>query len=252
MKKIIEILKDLGLEEKEIKIYLAALEGSPCSVIDLSKRTEMERTSIYNFINGMIQKGIIVPTAIGNKFLYSAAQPEELVNLLDKKKERLLEILPELALMFTKSGSKKPKIRFYEGAEGIKKIYYNLIEEKGGELLFYSSVETMYKELSTTFWDNWIKKKVKSGIPSRGISPSDQFVTGNYSMDVNKKALRDLITVSEKEFPIKNEIMVYKNKMTLVSFGEEKMGVLIESEQIADTQRAIFDLLWNNLKRGRK
>lgn len=250
MKKINEILKDLGIEEKEIEIYLAALEGSPCSVIDLAKRTNMKRTSVYNFLNGMIRKGIILPTAVGSKFLYSAALPEDLVHLLDKKKERLMEILPELSMMFIKSGSKKPKIKFYEGVEGIKKVYHDtLTASLGSEQLYYSSLESVYSGLSESFWKDWYTKRVARKIFAKGIMPSDSETEKRYSKKINKEQMRDVILVPQHDLPIENEMIIYENKIALVSFGEDKMGVIIESRQIAGLQRAIFNLLWKALKK---
>jgi len=249
MKKAEEILKELGIKDREIDIYLAALEGSPCSVIDLAKRTGMKRTSIYNFINNMIRRGLIIPTASGKKFLYAATNPNDLIQIVDKQKEKLLEIIPELSLIFTKSGSKKPKIRFYEGIEGLKEVYNDTLDQKeGSEILAYANFEEVYRIFPETFRKSYLNKRVnRKKIFTKAIARIGKYAQVHSKL--NKKELRETILIPEKEFPISNEINIYDDRVAILSFGDEKIGVIIESRQIADTQRAIFNLLWKNLKK---
>ncbi|KKU45024.1 MAG: hypothetical protein UX62_C0043G0003 [Microgenomates group bacterium GW2011_GWA2_46_7] len=68
----------------------------------------------------------------------------------------------------------------------------------------------------------------------------------------NKEELRETIILPRKDFPVSNEINIYQNKVAIMSFGDEKIGIIIESQQIADTQRAIFNLLWKSLKKTQK
>lgn len=75
--------------------------------------------------------------------------------------------------------------------------------------------------------------------------PSDGH--GNEHIENSKIELRETILIPQKEFPIKNEINITKNKIAIFSLAEEMIAVVIESKQIADTQRAIFNLLWKNL-----
>ena len=77
--------------------------------------------------------------------------------------------------------------------------------------------------------------------------PSDEYIKEH--VKANKEELRESILLPEKEFPISNEINIYQNKVAILSFGDEKIGIIIESQQIADTQRAIFNLLWKSLKK---
>ena len=57
------------------------------------------------------------------------------------------------------------------------------------------------------------------------------------------------MVIPVKDFPIANETFTYQNKVAILNYGDEKTGVIIESQQNADAQRAIFNLLWKLLKR---
>ena len=67
----------------------------------------------------------------------------------------------------------------------------------------------------------------------------------------NKKELREVLTVPKCDFPINNEISIYQDKLAIRSYSDDKLVVVICSQQIADTQRAIFNLLWKLLKKNK-
>lgn len=248
MKNIIETLKQLGFEEKETEVYLAAIEKVPCSILDLAKKTKIKRTSIYNFLDHMINNGLIEKVIVGKRTLYAASRPEDLTKVLEKKIEMLSEIIPDLSLLYGKSDSVKPRIRFHEGAEGLKNIYNDTItkEMEGGEYLFYSSFEEEYKAFAPYFWKVYINKRVERKVKVRGIMSEDIYSVAHTQED--KKELRESIVVSAKELEIPSTMLIYGNKVALLSLGNEKVGMIIESERIAKTQRSIFNLLWKNLK----
>ena len=76
--------------------------------------------------------------------------------------------------------------------------------------------------------------------------PTDEYAHNH--LNDNKQELRQTLMIPKNKFSITNEINIYQDKVAIISLGEEKVGVIIKSKQIADTQRAIFNLLWNNLR----
>ena len=61
-------------------------------------------------------------------------------------------------------------------------------------------------------------------------------------MEKNKEQLRDVKIVNEEFFSLNNEINIYNNKLAIASYNKEFFGVLIESEEIYKSQKAIFEL----------
>lgn len=246
MTKNIENLKQLGLSEKEASVYLAALEYGPTTLARIAQKAGIKRTTIYEFLDSMLNKGILVMTVTGKRALYTGLPPENLEKLLEKQKEVIQDLIPSLSLLAQKGGS-RPKIRFYEGIEGVKTIYNDCIDQpQGGSMVFASAFEDVHEVLPPSFMASFLKKKVERGIWARGIVPSGKYATERTRN--NKKELRESIVIPEKEFPIRGETIVYQNKVAITSLGEEKASVIIESEQIADNQRAIINLLWKALK----
>jgi HTH-type transcriptional regulator, sugar sensing transcriptional regulator len=240
-------LQQLGLTKNEAKLYLAALEFGPATIAHLAKKSNVQRTTIYEFIEQMINKGIIIKTVSGKRNLYASASPKYLENLIEKQKSIIKSLMPELLSLAEKSPH-KPIIRVFEGIDGIKKVFQDTLNQPPESVIkYFASYKESFEAMSTTYMTNYVNRRVKNRIYSKGILRSDEYEKKHTKE--NKKELRESISLPEKEFPITHNVMIYQNKISIISFGQEKFSVILESQQIADSQRAIFDLLWKNLKK---
>jgi len=239
-------LQQLGLNEKEAKVYLSALEFGPTTVAKLAQKSGIKRTSIYEFLPDMLTRGIVIATVSGKRTLYSGISPRELNVLIDKQHKVLEQLTPEL-LLLTKQSPQKPKIRFYEGGEGLKYVFNDTLNQPdGSKVLFIGSWAETFYVVPQAFVDQYIVKRKRHNINVRSIVPYDKYATEGKKKD--KAELRETIIVPENKLPIKTKINIYANKIAILSFGDEKISLIIESQQIADTLKAIFNLLWDNLK----
>lgn len=226
---------------------MISLETGPATVAKLAQKSGLKRGTIYEFLGEMIEKGILEIFISGKRKLYSGVAPKKLHKIIDRQKEILENLLPDLSLL-TVGASSKPKIKFYEGREGMLKIYYEILDlPEGSEVLGFATYEGIHKLFPKNEIDRYIKKRAAKKIRQKLIVPTDQYI--EQRVVDNKKELRETIMIPKNKFSISSEINIYQNKVAIVSLGEEKMGVIIESNQIADMQRAIFNLLWNALKK---
>ncbi|HRY59766.1 MAG TPA: helix-turn-helix domain-containing protein [Patescibacteria group bacterium] len=251
MQKTIQLLKTLGLDEREAKTYLTALEIGSSTIAYLAKKTGVKRTSLYVYIEDMIARGLISITVSGKRKLYEALEPEGLEALIERQKEAVDILVPELLLLSRKS-PEKPRIRFYEKEEGLKHLFNeSLNQAHGSEILCYSNYEEYYKVFDEKFTNDYIARRVAKEISVRTILTENKLAT-EITKKQNKKELREIITVPYDKLPIAIEMHIYENKLAIMSFGNERIGVLIESPQIVNTQRAIFNLLWEKLETDEK
>lgn len=240
-------LKQLGLSQKEAQLYLIALETGPATVAKLAQKSGLKRGTIYEFLGGMLQKGLLEMTISGKRKLYASVEPKKLHKIIEKQQEILENLLPDLSLL-TIGTAAKPKIRFYEGREGMLSVFYDIFElPEGSEILGFATYEGIHKLFSQKEIDVYIQKRAAMKIQQKLIVPTDEHIEQRVSD--NKKELRETIMIPRKNFLIKSDISIYQNKVAIVSLAEEQVGVIIESSQIADTQRAIFNLLWSSLKK---
>lgn len=239
-------LEQLGLSDKEAKLYLAVLELGEANIQQIAQKSGVKRTTAYDVINSLKEKRLLTEITKNKKSLFSAEDPRKLEGQLDEKKETLKKILPEL-LSITNLLDKKPTIKFYEGNEGIKEVYKDTLNYPDQELQAWVTAEAM-----TGFDVDWlenyyVKKRLEKKIWVRVIAPDAENIVKNYK-STDEKSLRKTKLVSAEEFPFEVEINLYgKNRIAVMSFGE-KIGLIIESPKLYRTLKSIFELSWKDVR----
>lgn len=242
-------LERIGLNEKEARLYLAALELGESNIQQLAKKSSVKRTTAYDIIDSLKKRGLISQSSRNKKTLFSATDPNKLEEDLDEKKHALKRILPEL-MMIANSIDKKPKVRFFEGYEGIKEVYKDTLHFSDSELLAWVSPDAI-NAFDVEFLDEfYLPKRVQKKIWVRAIAPDVEQMQGY--KEVDEKSLRKTRLSDAQAFPLKVEINLYgKNKIAAMSF-EEKFGMIIESQRIFETLQSIFEMNWKALESRNK
>ena len=122
-------LKEFGLTDKEIKVYLACIKLGTALVQDIAKKAGTYRTYTYEILKSLKEKGLVSYIIKSGKQYFEVARPEKLLNILKEKKQKIQKLMPQLETLY-KSVVDKPKIEIYEGKEGIKTVIDDLIKTK--------------------------------------------------------------------------------------------------------------------------
>ena len=238
-------LEQLGLSEKEARIYLAVLELGEANIQKIAQKSVIKRTTVYDVINSLKEKRLLTEISKRKKTIFTAEDPRKLDNQLDEKKEILKRILPEL-LSITNRLEKKPIIKFYEGDDGIKEAYKDTLNFPDQELLAWVSPESHTSFDIKWLDENYLPKRVAKQIWARVIASDSAEIQDYKSRD--EKSLRKTKLVSADEFPFEVEINLYgKNRIAVMSFAE-KMGLIIESPKLYRTLKSMFELNWKFLE----
>ncbi|MBI3332108.1 hypothetical protein HYZ99_04080 [Candidatus Peregrinibacteria bacterium] len=240
-KDLIHILEAVGLDDKEAQLYLAGLQLGTAPASDYAKKAGVNRITTYNALEELVQKGYFTKVKKVRSKWYAPVAPEYLSLEARKSAEALDRALPELRSL---QGAKyrKPRVRFFEGWEGVRHVYEDTLTAKS-ELLNFANSGVVRK-----FWPNYdeeyVAERMKRGIALRGIAPNDEVGQRVHGQD--KERLREIRLVSATDFDFRNEINVYDHKVAIVSFGDGKdmFGVIMESKEVAETQRQIFEMAW--------
>lgn len=237
------MLKSLNLSEAQGAVYVAALELGQATMQALAKKSGVKRTSIYNFIEEMKERQLIVETRKKKRNVYSAVAPDQLMEMERLRLHELQQLMPELTAIQNK-GRNKPHVTFYEGVEGIKEVYADSLKEKKTIYGFWD-YENATKVMGEEYYDSYYRPERKRlNIFYKGIlrdSPATRA-----SLQYDNKAFRESKFIQKGEFT--TEINIYGNKVALLSFlNKPPFGVLIEDKDIADTLRTAWENLWDKL-----
>ncbi len=237
MKKIIEILKNLGFEEREIKIYLTLIRNESLTALKISKETRIDRTTVYDILERLIDKGI-VSFIIKNKTKhYNALSPEKLLVYFNEKYVSLKNIIPDLKII---SNIKKEETKFevFQGLEGIKSILKDLVNTKKRYQVIGFRKE--YEDLLSYFNEHSIKKLDSFKVEEKAILPKGEKI---------KKLEYGKYKYIEKGFLSPITTLIYDNKVAFFIWTEPEYAMLIQNDTFVKGYREYFDLLWKIAKR---
>ena len=236
------ILEQLGLKDKKADVYLAALELGSATVIEISKKAGIKRTTCYDILMDLIKMGLVSETSKGKKRLFIGEDPEKILGDLENKEKLLSGILPQLKAVYNIKGV-KPKIRFYEGKEGLREVYADTLKYSG-EIAAFAS-EDVVRALGREWADDYLKKRVKKNIRVRVILPKTEYVFKIIGED--RELLRTSKLIDPQKYPFSIEINIYGHKKVALMSSREEMGIIIEGDEVYKTMKLIFELLWDNL-----
>lgn len=243
--KILKSLQNLGLNVNEQRVYFALLQLEKATANQIAYKSKVKRPTTYDILYRLRDEGFIAETVENGKRYFIADNPKKILDRIEDQKSSFKGDLPYLLSIYN-TNDKKPKVSYFEGEDGIKRLYEDTLDTltKGDEILAYVTKETL--DFLPTFSKNYVKKRKIKGVKLRGLYNSSVEISKHLKRD--KCELRESRVIDEKMFPLENEINIYANKMIIITYKPEPFGVLIESNEVAKTQRTIFELAWRGAK----
>ncbi|MDO8593965.1 MAG: helix-turn-helix domain-containing protein [bacterium] len=237
-------LQSFGWSEKEATIYIALLELGKGTVTEISRKSGISRTNSYNILDSLSNKGVVSISGKEPKQEYAAESPETITTALKRQAEEITErirkseeIVPELTLLHAKQN--RPKVKFYEGADGLRQVYEDTLTASE-PIRAYASVDDVHKALPSYF-PNYYKRRAKKGIAIRAIFPKTEVSTELATRDTEEK--REVAFIPREKYDFSPEINIYDDKIMIASW-REKLGIIIESAEIAHAMKQIYELAW--------
>ncbi len=175
-------LQKLNFDKKEADVYLALLELGEANIEQIAKKSKIKRTTVYHVIEALKTKGYIEMAKIGKKTLFYAQNPNKIKEKLEEKKLVLDKIMPGL-LSITNTIDKKPKIRYFEGKEGIREIYKDTLKHHDQEMLVWTTEDILEYFDVDWLWKYYVIKRVKNKIWQRTIAPDIEYAKELAGMD---------------------------------------------------------------------
>ncbi len=253
---MIDELKKIGLSENEARVYVALLELGNATAQETSKKSGVNRPTTYVQIENLMKMGLISSfekdSGRGStKTFFKAEDPEHLVNVLEKEKKEaalresvLRAALPELGKIFMSAGE-RPRVRFFEGMDGLRTMQEEFIKETGREVVeitSYDDVIRLFPQLGKEFKPRRLKKDVHVTM----IYTSSQ---GAILKSSDQEDLRKSYLIPSDQFPVAADLSVSDNIVGFFVLKEKPFGIIIENEHIAGALRSLFNLALDSTKK---
>lgn len=255
---LLSSIEDLGLSEKEARVYLASLMIGPATVQKIADQAEVKRVTAYVILESLASLGLVSQSNQGKKTYFTAEDPISLRRLIDKKEQQIQEqknsfeaLLPDLAAL-KNIPAESPSVKFYEGAEGIEsvvKFYFDL--NKDAKVLHAISNIDQVNQYFPDFKENMANPaRINAGIVSRFIYTSSE---GPVLRATDKLSMRESRYVPGDRFPLNGDITIVGDSVVILSLtGSKPIGITINSREVAEGLRAVFELAWQTAERFQK
>ena len=239
-----ELIQALGLTEHEVAVYLAALELGEGNIQEISRKSGVKRTSIYNFIDTLKERQLLSEIKKGKRKLYSAVSPNHLVDEQKSKMASVERLIPQL-LAIQNNVRNKPKVSFYQGLEGLKEIYRITLRDK--HIIYaWEDLDAAIGALPWSFLDWYTTQRVAKKIAARCIDRDSKFAR-DWTTKNDVPLMRETRFVVSEEFG--TEINIFGNKVAFFRWDKQNpFGVVIEDKGIATALRVAWQELWNRLE----
>lgn len=246
------ILRSFDLSDKEMAVFLQSLELGSQPASSIARVSELPRNTVRSILDNLVKQGLMIKTTRANTQYYATETKENLVRNLKQRRMRLNQAIDEQLHLLEEYGSEltsrrwaasRPKITFYEGSAGLEKVYEDTLT--ASHLKSWATYEALYEGMGDYF-PSYFKRRAKKGIPMRSIHPDTPKAKEGQALD--REELRESALVPADRFNWTPEIQIYNGKVNITS-GKEKLGIIIESQEIADALEAIFDLSYEAAER---
>ena len=231
-----QILQEIGLSNTEAKVYLALLELGSALAGAITKRSEVNRTNVYDALERLIEKGLVTYVISANRKVFEPVNPERLQQILKEKEKRLVSVMQKLQLKYKKIKAKE-EATIFKGKKGIKSIFEDILKEKKD--LFVYGAESRFADMFPAYQKHWNDRRAKSKIKVNMI----------YNENVRKRKIKEKLKLLEMKFLPKHynfpsTIVIYGDKVVTIVWTELPFGFMIRSKDAAKSNMNFFDILW--------
>ena len=232
------ILEQIGLSKGEAETYTILLKIGEATASEIAKQTKIARPNIYDYLNKLKEKGLISFITKENKIYYTPLSPEKILDYLNEKRESIEQNLPEMLSIYQKE-KKKTKIEVYEGPAGLKILMNDVINE-GKDFIGWGASDKVKEYLPEYFIKRYVKQRETKKIKAKMLV-------------VEKEGrLRTPFTQFKeipKEYSSTSTTVIYGNKIGIIIYILIPITIIIESEELANSYRKHFELLYKKTRK---
>ena len=236
MAEIEKILEKIGFSQNEIKVYLTLNDHGSMKAGRLSKLASIDRSSAYNALKLLQEKGFVSYVFIGKVKWFQAVGPKRILDYIKEQEEDIQSILPELSERH-KRNKIEGQVRLFKGYKGIKTVFLDMIRTGKDNYVFGS--EGQFSEKMPDFAYQFDRMKREKGFKTQMIIRK-----GRKELDSKSSEHRYLPNISESP-AVTN---IYGDKVAILIWTDEPEGIIIENAAAAKAYKSYFDSMWKNAK----
>lgn len=251
------ILRNIGLSEGEIKVYVALLRLGLVTVKPIIKHTSLQSSSIYHILDSLTEKGIISHQLKNKRRYFYAINPDQLLEYIDEKQNKIEQerneiqtIIPALAQI---KQIKKPdqQVLIFEGWRGVLNAFKEAYKQIKPGTIAYAYTITQHFGGADPKQVRWLINKVRQMRDNLNKRNSKKIImkviaekNSQIGLDQAKTKLTKVKFI-DKHYTNPAVINIYGDITIIALWLQKPLAFYIISKEVADSFRNNFELLWN-------
>lgn len=237
---MIDRLAALGLDDKEQRFYLAALQLGAASVADVATRAGVSRTNGYDLFERLEQKGLLSQTSASTGVRKIVAEdPAVLIRDWERKRMMLNELVPELRSIYN-GNSSRPRTRLYEGREGIERALWETLECRSKMLYAILSMHELREVPGLQWMEGFIAERIRKRIELKVLRSPARETDNIWPTEAYRE-----VRFAPKGVDLSMSMYINDDTVTYVSSKEENYALIIESRELATLNLNFFNSIWS-------
>lgn len=243
-----DVLRELGLTEGEIKVYLALIGLGETTSGPIVEQSGVSVSKVYLILDKLAHKGLISHIVKQGVKYFKAAEPERLLTYIKQKREalqmqekKIKELIPELRLKQSAILTAETA-QVFDGLKGIQTARERTLQimKKGDEMWIIGIARTPYDRL-TPYFVEYHERRWKKGIFCH-------YLYNTYARDFGEKSAT--YPLSEVRYMPEKLIThawmeVYADTVTIGINKGKAFSVVIQNQEVADSFKIYAKLLWS-------
>jgi len=247
----LEVLKNIGLSEGEIKVYQALLESGEQSANKIILASGLKKGDAYNKINDLVHRGFIEEFTKAKKKHFRLTDPRNLethlhdqINAISMTQREIGAIMPSILSVYNLTYH-KPGVQFFEGKEAIIRPQEDVLGATTEVLQVIDSEKLNHFFPKETA--HYTRARIKKGVRKKILMPDTPENRQHLANDRNQEYfnLTEVRFIPRDNPVFQTSFLIYDNKISYSTFSEDNViAIIIEDKNIAITNRGLFDFIW--------
>lgn len=236
-----EMFQKIGFNAKEATLYTILYQRGPNPVSTLAKLSGIKRTTVYDILKNLIERGLILNFQQGGTSYFAI---DDVQKLYFEQKEKALyaeKIVQELKS--NPLNTESLQINYYKGQEGYRQMYEDILRHKPPEFVGWMNIDNFYSGIDLKREEEWTKERHQKGIKVRLIMQESPLSHSLKKEDA--KINREIKIIPAKKFPFESSAFIYENHITFFNTTNEVFtGIRIQHPEFYRMQKEVFEMTW--------
>ena len=240
--RVYEALSQLGINDKQARVYLAILRLGKSKVGEIAKLAQEIRTTTYHHLDYLESRGLITATRSGKQTHYLANKPKVLTQILGDQQKAINYLIPRLKQVAKDVAV--PKIEMFEGQDIIQLL--NRVLNCRDRKIYGIWREGLIKEARGRSF-HFHKKRAEKGILAKMLYPRQNIRTIDQLRQRQTIDLMEIKLLPEEIHP-DIRMILFDQSVALLS-PREGFGIIINSKKTHEMWMSLFEMLWGVSKK---